>query len=222
MDLDKLYQNRFPEEDLEAKNAVWKVLCRSFFQSMVGENDTVLDLGAGLGEFINNIRCGSKIAVEINAEAARRLDPGARVVASPSWDLGEVETGTVDVVFASNFFEHLPTKKRLMETLEEIHRVLRPGGKILILQPNLACLNGSFFDFIDHNLPLTHKSMAEALTLTGFKVEKNIKKFLPFTTRSLLPQSPWMVALYLKVRPAWMILGKQMFIVARKTSEKGL
>ena len=55
--LDKLYQQRFPDSDLAAKNAIWKVLCADFFQRHVERTDVVADFGAGYCEFINNIDC---------------------------------------------------------------------------------------------------------------------------------------------------------------------
>ena len=38
---------------------------------------------------------------------------------------------SLDVVFTSNFFEHLPSKDALKLTLEEAFRCLKPGGKLL-------------------------------------------------------------------------------------------
>ena len=43
-----------------------------------------------------------------------------------------------------------------------------------------------------------------------------IPRFLPYTTRSAIPQSPWLVRLYLAVRPAWWFMGQQTWFVARK------
>jgi hypothetical protein len=41
-------------------------------------------------------------------------------------------------------------------------------------------------------------------------------RFLPYTTRSSLPQAPWLVRLHLAVRPAWYLLGGQTWLVAEK------
>jgi SAM-dependent methyltransferase len=214
MDLNKLYAARFPEEDLKAKDAIWQVLCSRYFQSMIRDTDTVMDLGAGYGEFLRHIQCQNRIAVEMNPDAKRFMPPETRLVMQPSWELSEIASSSVDAVFASNFFEHLPSKDKLLATLAEVHRVLVPEGRLLILQPNLAYLHGRFFDFLDHHLPLTHVSMAEALALSGFKIRRMVPRFLPFTTRTRLPQSPWLVRLYLLCPPAWRIMGKQMFILA--------
>jgi SAM-dependent methyltransferase len=216
MDLNKLYAARFPEEDLERKAAIWKVLCEDFFQQFIKPDDTVLDLGAGHGEFLCHIKCGQRIAVELNADAGRWLPKDTRLIAKPSWEIGEISSGSVNAVFASNFFEHLPTKDKLLKTLSEVSRVLVPDGRLIILQPNLAYLTNQFFDFIDHHLPLSHKSMIEALAICGFQVRTCIPRFLPFTTRSRMPQSPWLVRWYLRVPIAWRILGKQFFILAGK------
>ena len=41
-------------------------------------------------------------------------------------------------------------------------------------------------------------------------------RFLPYTTKSALPQWPSLVRLYLRVPLAQKLLGRQMFLVARK------
>jgi hypothetical protein len=58
--------------------------------------------------------------------------------------------------------------------------------------------------------------MAEALNLSGFEVVESRARFLPYTTKSRLPQAAWMLRLYLHLPPAQWILGKQMLLVARK------
>jgi len=52
--------------------------------------------------------------------------------------------------------------------------------------------------------------------MSDFEIERVIARFLPYTSKSRLPQAAWLVDLYLRVPLAWRILGGQMLVVARK------
>lgn len=217
MDLDRLYARRFPEDELRAKDAIWEVLCRHFFQSYVPADSVVLDLGAGYCEFLRHIECRERIAVDLNPDVARFAPPGTRIVPAAGHQLGDrCPDGSVDIVFASNVFEHLPDKPTLMATLDELYRVLRPGGRLLVLQPNIRAVGARYWDFIDHHIALTDRSLVEAVESAGLVVEEVIPRFLPYTTRSRTPQHPTLVRLYLKVPLAWRLMGGQTWLVAER------
>jgi len=118
----------------------------------------------------------------------------------------------------SNFLEHLKTKEEVIKTFEEIYRILKPGGKVISLHPNIRYLYMDYWDYFDHHLPFTEKSIAEGFEVVGFKIELCIAKFLPFTTKSKIPKHPTLVRLYLLFPLIWKIMGKQSFIVAIKPS----
>src|SRR5918911_2512313 len=82
--LSNLYSNRFNQEEQRQKERIWKVLCRDFFQRYVHPSDTVLDIGAGYCEFINNIQCARKIALDLNEDTKRYAAPGVQVVQAMS------------------------------------------------------------------------------------------------------------------------------------------
>jgi SAM-dependent methyltransferase len=216
LELKDLYRNRFPESALAEKNALWRVICSVFLSRYVRPSDSVVDIGAGYCEFINNIEAREKTAVDLNPDVARFANPGTRIINESCTSISTLETSSTDIVFMSNFLEHLPDKQLVLATFVESLRILKPGGKILILQPNIRFIGGEYWDFFDHHTPLTDRSLVEALELTGFKIQEVIPRFLPYTTRSALPQSSWLVSLYLRVPLAWRILGKQAFVVATK------
>lgn len=214
-DLALLYTARFSAEELNSKRILWEELCRGFFDRYVDPEGTVLDLAAGSCEFLNACRAARKIAVDLNPETVRYAI-NAEVIIAQSDDIPQVATGSVDTVFTSNFFEHLPSKASLLRTLAECHRVLKPGGRILVLMPNLRYVGPRYWDYFDHHLPLTHSSLTEGLRMSGFSIETVIPRFLPYTVKdSPVPVKAAMVRTYLRVRPLWRLLGRQMFVSAR-------
>lgn len=216
--LETLYRHRFPEEDLARKHAIWRVLCRQFFSRYVKPTDTVVDIGAGYCEFINNIDAKRKIAVDLNPEVSRFAKPEVQVVNESCTAIAILPAASADVVFMSNFLEHLPTKQMVLDTFKEAHRILRGNGRIIVLQPNIRFLYAEYWDFFDHHTALSDRSLVEGLQLARFTPDVVIPRFLPYTTKSRLPQAPWLVGMYLRFPPAWKLLGKQALVVAHKTA----
>ena len=214
--LDKLYQQRFPDAGLKHKDAIWKVLCADFFQRYVRPTDTVVDIGAGFCEFINNIAAAKKIAVDLNPDVRRFAAPDVQVINAPCTSIEQLAESSVDAVFMSNFLEHLLDKAAVLATLRECRRILRPGGRIIVLQPNIRFLPGEYWDFFDHHTPLTDRSLVEGLQLAGLEPQVVHPRFLPYTTKSRLPQAPFLVRWYLRVPLLWRVLGKQALVVATK------
>lgn len=212
VDVQSIYERRF-SDTLAFRRQMWDVLCREFFQHHVPETATVVEIGAGYCEFINHIRAGRKIAVDLNPDTRRHAAPEVTVITSSTARIDGIDDGTADVVFASNFLEHL-TREQILETLREVRRVLRPGGRFLILQPNIRYCKEDYWQFFDHITPLCERSLTEALETTGFDVPYVLGRFLPFTTQGRLPNSIALLRLYLKLRPAWRLFGQQSFFVA--------
>jgi len=216
--LDVLYRHRFAEDELANKNRIWQVLCSQFLNRYVKPTDTVVDIGAGYCEFINNIAAGRKIAVDLNPDVRRFAAPGVEIINESCTAVSSIPSGSVDAVFMSNFLEHLPDKQLVLSTLRETARMLRPGGRAIILQPNIRFLYDLYWDYFDHHTPLSDRSLVEGVVMAGLEPDVVIPRFLPYTTKSRLPQAPWMVSLYLKIPLAWRVLGKQALVVARKPS----
>jgi ubiquinone/menaquinone biosynthesis C-methylase UbiE len=210
-----IYADRF-DKDAAKRDVMWKILCKDYFQKFIKPNDTVLDLAAGYCEFINNIRCQKKIAVDLNEKTKQKAAKEVKVYQALSTQLPKSLTGKIDVVFTSNFFEHLDSKNELIDTLKEIHRVLKPGGKLMVLQPNIRLVGSQYWDYVDHTLPLTEKSLYEAFHLTNFELDYQKVRFLPYTANSRVPAAPWLIRAYLKFPPAQFLMGKQTFMIAIK------
>ena len=214
-ELQRMYEVRFSGR-VKYRDRVWGVLIRDYFQKFVRKEDTVLDLGAGYGEFINNVKCAKKFAMDLNPDTSSLVNAGIEVLLQDCSQTWQLPDNSLDVVFTSNFFEHLPDRPALARTLSEVRRCLKPGGLIIALGPNIKYALGSYWDFIDHHIPLTELSLAEALTQQGFGIEKCVGRFLPFTMASGPLYPVFFVAWYLRFPFMWRIFGKQFLVIGKK------
>jgi SAM-dependent methyltransferase len=213
------YERRFAAH-AAYRRKVWALLTRDVFQRYVPAGGAVLELGCGWGEFINEIRAGVKLGMDLNPDAAGRLNADVRFLeqdCSMPWPVAE---HSLDTVFTSNFFEHLPDKASLSRTFAEAWRCLRPGGRLVCLGPNIRYLAGAYWDFWDHYLPLTDRSMVEGLELAGFQIERTWARFLPYTMSRERTPPIWMLWCYLRLPIVWPLLGRQFLVVAVKPAEQ--
>ena len=214
-ELQKEYHLRF-STSVEYRNSVWKILINDYFRYYIDHNATVLDLGSGWGEFINNICAGKKYAMDLNPEGVRRINKGIDFLQQDCSTEWRIPTASLDVIFTSNFLEHLRTKDALLNTLAQAQRCLKQDGILICLGPNIKYVREDYWDFYDHHLPLSHVSLCEALRMRDFEVVSVIPRFLPYTMNNGNCPPLLFVRLYLKLPLLWRIFGKQFLIIARK------
>jgi len=211
-----LYEHRFDDHARREKDAVWSVVVKSYLQRWIDPDDCVLDVGCGFGEFLNHVRCRRRIGVDVDPQAEQALLPGIEFHRTGATDLSMIADGTVNLVFTSNVMEHLPAKSDVEEMVEQVRRVLVPGGSFVALGPNIRIVPGAYWDFWDHLVPISDRSLAELLETRGFRVVRCYPRFLPYTTRSALPKARWLVQLYLRMPFVWRFFGAQFLMRARK------
>jgi ubiquinone/menaquinone biosynthesis C-methylase UbiE len=210
-ELSGLYRHRFEGEAAD-RRAMWRVLCRHYFQKWVDPGDVVVDVAAGSCDFINEITAVRRVAVDLNPDVRAAAEPGVEALVGPADEL-PLPAGTVDVVFVSNFFEHLE-RTAILDVLAEIRRILKPSGRILILQPNIRFCGRDYWRFFDHITPIDDRALEEALVLRELRVVHRVTRFLPFTAKSKLPTSAALVRAYLRLPFLWRLFGQQTFLVA--------
>ena len=216
-DLQTIYMHRFAGAE-RSRDAVWQVLTRHFFQRWVRPEDAVLDVGAGFCEFINHIQARQKWALDLNPATPQKAASDVSVVSHDVTKPWPIASESIDVVFSSNFFEHLPSKDDLRHCFAEIHRVLRHDGRLVVMGPNIRYCANVYWDFFDHFLPLSDRSMVEGLEISGFKAELIVPRFLPFTMKGKPAPPPLLVLMYLALPIFWPLFGKLFLIQAVKAS----
>jgi SAM-dependent methyltransferase len=215
--LKQQYQLRFAELQLY-REKVWQVLCRDFFSQFVPPESTILDLGTGWGEFINHIAAARKYAMDLNPATPEHLAPGITFIhqdCSTTWPL---ESASLDVVFSSNFLEHLFDKASVERAVAEAYRTLKDGGIFICMSPNMNCIPGAYWNFWDHHVPLTEQSCAELFRLKGFSITHCIPRFLPYSMSGVRKSPLIFIRLFLRLPLIWPLFGKQFLVIGRKCS----
>jgi SAM-dependent methyltransferase len=213
--LQEIYARRFDGQQLY-RNRVWRVLVGTFFQQLIPNGSAVLDLGCGYGQFINNVAAATKYAMDLNPQTKQHLAGNVTFLeqdCSTRWNLPDE---SLDVVFSSNFFEHLPSKQSLENSIREAARCLKPGGRIIAMGPNARIVPGAYWDFWDHHIPLTERAVVELFEISGFTIERSIARFLPYTMVNKRESPLLLLKIYLKLPLAWRFLGHQFLVVGLK------
>ena len=137
----------------------------------------ILDVGCGRGVILGSLadRGFEVHGVERSAAAARGADPRAAIRIAPRLADARYPEGHFDEVMIWHVLEHLPDP---LETLVEIHRILRPGGRLVVAVPNFgstqARWSGPDWFHLDAPRHLFHFPLAalrRLLVEAGFSIE---------------------------------------------------
>lgn len=211
--LPELYDARFDEREVSAKDAVWREIV-AFLQRFVDPDAPILDLACDRGHFIRWVGGTERWATDIRDMRAA-LPEDVRFVQASGLDLTTViPNGYFGTVFMSNYLEHLETSDAVVDQLRVVRQLLRPGGRAIVLQPNIRLVGPRYWDFIDHKVALTERSLLEAAELAQLHTVELVTRFLPYSTKGRLPTDARLVRAYLRFRPAWWLLGRQTLLVA--------
>jgi ubiquinone/menaquinone biosynthesis C-methylase UbiE len=219
-ELQRIYDHRFDRFDAAEKDGVWTEVT-AYLQRWIKPGARVLDVACDLGYFIRHVQAGERWATDVR-DVSASLGPDVRFVQADGLALSSaLPHDYFDVVFASNYLEHLPDPDAVIAQLREMRTVTRSDGRLIVLQPNIRYVGSAYWHFIDHRVALTEQSLVEAARAADFEVEHLVPRFLPYTTKSRIPRHPWLVRGYLRVPLAWRLMGKQTLLIARPRAGAG-
>jgi len=180
---------------LSSRRGVWNEIAR-YVARDVPEARHVIELGAGYCDFINAFPAEHKLAFDLNPKMREHADADGERRVADAVELPGVEARSTDLVFASNFLEHLDTRE-LGTLLGRVREVLGEGGKLVLLQPNFHRCAKHYFEDPTHVTIFSERSLPGYLGHHGFVVSKLVPGLLPFSMKSRAPKWPLLVRAYL-------------------------
>ncbi|MDP2136806.1 MAG: class I SAM-dependent methyltransferase [Candidatus Didemnitutus sp.] len=143
----------------------------------------LIDLGCGTGNLWDSFPADcAPVGIELSPVSARKCRArlatrsGRFIEADALNGLRQLPDASAQGAIAISFLEH---DVRPVETLRELHRVLRDGGAFVIKVPNYACWNRTVrglrwcgFRFPDHVNYFTPRALREICARTGFRVAR--------------------------------------------------
>lgn len=159
-----------PQIEKKILSLLFSTRYRGFPQFKPGSK--ILDIGCGAGSFLSIVRpFGFKtFGVELDFNAVQRAREMGHNVAQGSLEERRFENNTFDIVRFSHVVEHLKSPNN---TLNEVHRILKRDGSLIIVVPNIGSTISRFFKQYWFNLDLP----------------RHLYHFTPQTLRLLLMQS---------------------------------
>jgi SAM-dependent methyltransferase len=194
------------------RSAVWRHITE-FLHTWIPAESDVLELGAGYCDFSNALCARSRTAMDIGETVKQAAAPGVLAEVGDCTDLRRFSDLSFDVVFASNLVEHL-SRQEGQRLVEESLRVLKPGGRLILMQPNFRLRPAEYFDDYTHVTVYSDRSLPDFLAAMGYEIVKVLPRFLPQSMKSRFSALSVLVPLYLRspIKP----MAGQMLVVARR------
>lgn len=213
--LPDLYGARFDEREVSAKDAVWREIVR-YLQRYVDASAPLIDVGCDRGHFVRWVTARERWASDIR-DVGESLPDDVRFIQSSGLQLANViPNAYFGTVFMSNYLEHLEDSDQVIAQLRVAADLLQPGGRVVVLQPNIRLVGSRYWDFIDHRVALTERSLLEAAELAGLQTVKLTTRFIPYSTKGRLPSNGALVRAYLAIPALWRLMGKQSLYVGTR------
>ena len=197
---------------------VWKAVAHHLAPN-VPKDSHVLELGAGYCHWINNVDAARRVAVDVwpdvKTHAARGVEP---LVLDIAEGLKSLTDSSFDVVMASNLLEHF-SPDVAATVVQTVGRLLRPAGRLILIQPNFRYSWRSYFDDYTHRSIFTDVSLPALLRSAGFNILTVKPRFVPYTLQGTsIPVTTWLVKAYLlsPFKPA----AGQMLVIAQKAQKE--
>lgn len=151
--------------------------CSTFTYELIAEalvpSDVVLDIACGNGEGTSILaaQCGRVVGADVSPEAIE--EASARGLPNATFEVQDgcaltYPAGSFTTIVSSNTLEHVDDDERM---LRSFHRVLRPGGRLILETPILRRRPFNFPLLTSHVREYDKNALVELVERTGFELE---------------------------------------------------
>lgn len=218
-------------QSLDLQNKIYQIKAFTFITESTKPGNNILELGCADGSFLSYIKekTNSKVfGLDVSSHAIKKArEKSLNVQVHNLEKVLPFQTNRFDLVICLEVIEHLYDTDFL---LSQIHRVLKPGGFLVLSTPNLASLPNRFRlllnkypkyleysrDGAGHIHLYTLPVLLSQIQKNGFVVEKKTSPNItcPFITKSWFPKPIKQFAMILgDIYPS---LGSHLVIKAQK------
>jgi SAM-dependent methyltransferase len=165
---------------------------RSVELNLISEKpETLISVGASNADYFRWVSSTlgtpkKHIGLEAYRDQPVDLPPEAVWIRNTASDMRDVQDACADMVFAGQTVEHLWAGE-LSGFLLESHRVLKPGGLLVVDSPNRTITSSIRWNHPEHTIEQTPKEARDLLDLAGFTVDTTIGHWLVRNEQEMLP-----------------------------------
>ena len=207
----KIYTTEITSEDIPSDNPIHQRLLKAYVVAQDYITGEVLEVGCGEGRGLSLIidKVNSFMAVD-KIEGAlielRKKFPTGKFVQMNLPPLQGIPDNTFDFVISFQVIEHIPNDKLF---LEEIARVLKPGGKALITTPNIRMTLSRnpwhIREYLPEELTALAKPIFSRVIMKGIAGNEKVMKYYEDNKRSVARLMRFDILDLQHRLPAWML-----------------
>lgn len=149
----------------------------------IRKGSTLLEIGCGRGDFLcafQSIGCVC-MGVDLSESSINQIGNIQVKKVDISKETLPFDNESLDVVYHKSLIEHLYTPDHLMR---ETYRILKPGGRVIILTPDWVSQMRVFYEDFTHSRPYDRQAIHDLLTVYHFsQIEVELFYQLPIIWR---------------------------------------